>query len=268
MRTQLRAGPGTHGRYDADPSKVGVKACLAKVSGALLCAGLLLGCQEQGSGPVGPDGLGPQFDRVGTGGCPSPDNKGHCHGDKGSTPMPTLDFADGMATSGFEVNVKDRTNTLKVENNDFVQAIQMQFPDPDPGTCVGFKATESGVVPNDEEVGKLRDELNQLVTSGFFVMQIDKTSLGSPSRGNLLNVERDGTFDGLNGTTRIMLGSPFNQVAPVTVTSDANDVFKFTGPVVVWAHGVGGRGGEKSNRIIQCSGTGTAPNLVTVTLTR
>ena len=28
---------------------------------ALLSAALLLGCQEQGSSPVGPEGLGPQF---------------------------------------------------------------------------------------------------------------------------------------------------------------------------------------------------------------
>jgi len=38
-----------------------MKSHLAKVSLALLSAGFLLGCQEQGSDPVGPEGLAPQF---------------------------------------------------------------------------------------------------------------------------------------------------------------------------------------------------------------
>ena len=46
---------------------------------ALVTAVFLLGCQEQGSEPVGPDGLRPQFDRPGTGDC----GPGHCpHGDE------------------------------------------------------------------------------------------------------------------------------------------------------------------------------------------
>ena len=44
----------------------------------------------------------------------------------------------------------------------------------------------------------------------------------------------------------------------------------FTGPVVVWAHGVGDGGiGIKSNRIIQCDGGGGADaNKVVATLDR
>ena len=38
-----------------------MKAHLAKVSLALLSTAFLLGCQEQGSNPVGPEGLGPEF---------------------------------------------------------------------------------------------------------------------------------------------------------------------------------------------------------------
>ncbi len=38
-----------------------MKAHLTKVSLALLSTVFLLGCQEQGSGPVGPEGLGPEF---------------------------------------------------------------------------------------------------------------------------------------------------------------------------------------------------------------
>ena len=38
-----------------------MKAHLTKVSLALLSAAFLLNCQDQGSGPVGPEGLGPEF---------------------------------------------------------------------------------------------------------------------------------------------------------------------------------------------------------------
>ena len=55
-----------------------MKAHLAKVSLALLSAGFLLGCQEQGSGPVGPEG--PLFDGKGKGTCEFPVDE-HCHGD-------------------------------------------------------------------------------------------------------------------------------------------------------------------------------------------
>ncbi len=52
---------------------------------ALLVATFMWGCQEQASSPVGPEGLGPQFDKAGTPGDPCPgggvrDGKGHCHG--------------------------------------------------------------------------------------------------------------------------------------------------------------------------------------------
>ena len=57
-----------------------MKAHLAKVSLALLSTVFLLGCQEQGSSPVGPEG--PQFDKKDSGNCAEPVN-GHCHGDEG-----------------------------------------------------------------------------------------------------------------------------------------------------------------------------------------
>ena len=66
-----------------------MKSNLTKVSLALLSAVFILGCQDLGSGPVGPDGLVPQFNK------PVPDNEpnrkacedpggfifenGHCH---------------------------------------------------------------------------------------------------------------------------------------------------------------------------------------------
>ena len=46
---------------------------------ALLGVALVLGCQDVG--PVGPDGLVPQFDKKGTGDCELPGHNVHCHGD-------------------------------------------------------------------------------------------------------------------------------------------------------------------------------------------
>jgi len=86
-----------------------MKAHLAKLSLALLSVAFLLGCQEQGSGPVGPEG--PQFDK--------PDNdptdcavgevfsSGHCHA--GEEPnlieallfnSPSFTCADGATDTG------------------------------------------------------------------------------------------------------------------------------------------------------------------------
>ena len=61
-----------------------MKSHLAKVSLALLSAAFLLGCQEQGSEPVGPEG--PQFNKPGSvnqNDCPVALDKDHCHGDDG-----------------------------------------------------------------------------------------------------------------------------------------------------------------------------------------
>ncbi len=42
-----------------------MNAHLTKVSLGLLSAVFILGCQDLGSGPVGPDGLAPQFNKGG-----------------------------------------------------------------------------------------------------------------------------------------------------------------------------------------------------------
>ena len=55
-----------------------MKAHLTKLSLALLSTVFLLGCQDLGSEPVGPEG--PQFDKKDSGNCAVP-VKGHCHGD-------------------------------------------------------------------------------------------------------------------------------------------------------------------------------------------
>ncbi len=248
---------------------------------AFASVAFMYGCQEQGSSPVGPNA-----DAV----VANLDHKGRPHGrPKGDDPDPaptsTLDFAGGMKTTGFEVTVTERNNLLKADNTDFLHPIEMNFTAP--GTCEGFKGTKSGVLPSTEpaedealsEFDKLVSELTSPVAGGFFTMKVDKIGLvpegdATTSDIHFLDVERDGTFDGDAGSTRILLGSPFNQVGPVTVKWVSSnfdpdvDVFEFTGPVVVWASKVGGGGGAKSDRIIYCPGTGDQPNLVTVTVNR
>ena len=56
-----------------------MKAHLTKVSLALLSTVFLLGCQDLGPEPVGPEGL--LFDKKGTGPCAPPEEQIHCHGD-------------------------------------------------------------------------------------------------------------------------------------------------------------------------------------------
>ena len=242
-----------------------MKAHLAKVSLALLSTVFLLGCQDMGSGPVGLDGLGPEFKKCD----PRPCNGGGGGGGGGGIKVGKLGLADGMTTTDLHVFIgQDSDKKLTVNNTDFTHNIQMNFTKL--GDCVGFKATKSGMLPStgtNGEVAKLVAELTAKVTSGFFEMQIDRTRRGETSDDHGLLVSHDGTFAGPTGHTRIMLGSPFSQVDPVTVT-EVNGVFTFTGPVVVWAHGVGGGGGAKSDRIIQCPGTGNDPNKVTATLTQ
>ncbi len=233
-----------------------MKTHLTKVSFALLSAAFLLGCQEKASSPVGPEALGILLDNK---------DGPHPHGGGGGGPAATsLDLDGGINTMGLVLSVKESGKKLTIGNTDFVHDIQMAFTDP--GTCVGITGTKSGVMPTPAEIDSLKLELTRQVTAGFFTMQIDKN--GSD---HLLLVERDSTFDGPNGVTRIQLGSPFDQVPnDVTVTEDEDeDVFTFTGPVVVWAHGVGGGNGEKSNRIIFCLGDEeNEPNKVVATVNR
>ena len=240
----------------------------------LVGAEFLLGCQEQGSKPVGPDG--PQFDKP-TGACEFPDEAGHCHGGDdggGSKAVGTLDLAGGMEAAVLPVEVKDSDERLGAHNPDFVHHIQMNFlaayvlADPLVKDCTVIAGSNGGHdegLTNDEWTG-LRNELTAPVQRGFFTMGIDMSSLDLPSGGQGLLVQHDGTFDGPTGHTRIMLGGFSDHVDLVKVKQLDTDMFEFTGPVVVWARGVGGGGGKKSDRIIGCGGVDD--NTVTATISR
>ncbi len=60
---------------------------------AFLVAAFMWGCQEQASSPVGPEGLGPQFDQPSptNPNCAVPDAKGHCHGGGDNPEGPDVD---------------------------------------------------------------------------------------------------------------------------------------------------------------------------------
>ena len=85
-----------------------MKSDLAKVSLALLSAVFILGCQDVGTGPVGPDGLVPQFDKKDftpkrcEGGVDPAD--GHCHGDDAGDPVvdPGTLFISGPIGAGVD----------------------------------------------------------------------------------------------------------------------------------------------------------------------
>ncbi len=75
-------------RPENQTMEVGMKAHLAKLSLTLLSAVFLLGCQDMGSGAVGPDGLVPEFDKPvkSVGDCLAlgrvlDEETGHCHAD-------------------------------------------------------------------------------------------------------------------------------------------------------------------------------------------
>ena len=83
-----------------------MKAPLTKVSLALLSAVFILACQDQGSGPVGPDGLVPQFSHN-LGSC-----QGHHRHDEGcdvvrGRPQYFIDMTSGLLGSGLTTPVKD-----------------------------------------------------------------------------------------------------------------------------------------------------------------
>ena len=223
-----------------------MKARLTKVSLALLSAVFLLGCQEQGSGPVGP---GPEFDRPFSHSCTMPVD-GHCHDDDVEDPQPsTVALTGGMDAGPFPVGApKDTRKTLKVSNhNQAKPTIDMDFGSV--GPCVGSLGTNGGTLPTPSEVMALEMELTQEAAAAKLVMNIDKASLGE-SGDHVLSVGYTGNL----GLTSIMLGG---WPGPVRVDADG-DVFTFTGRVVVWD-----REGPNDERLISCPGA-----TVVVTLER
>ncbi len=233
-----------------------MKAHLAKVSLALLSTVFLLGCQEQGSGPVGPEGLGPEFTHK------EGHTKGGGGGGSGGGADNSLDLESGMVFTGLPVFVQDSDKKLTVQN-DLMHKITMNFT-----TATNCTAGEF----SEDDFDALKAELTAKKLRSKIYMEINKSGLtaesgNTTSEGHVLIVEREGTFaDESTGHTNVRLGRlQRDDVTVKWISSEASvDVFEFTGPVVVRARGVGGGGGRRSYRTISCDGD----NSVTVTLDR
>jgi len=189
-----------------------MKSHLAKVSLALLSAAFLLGCQEQGSGPVGPEGVGIQAKKEKV--CPGhPSCKDDGNGDG------TLK-ADLTMTSGMLTNPSPQT--VQLQEND--QSLGMTASSNTVGEITleialvdTHKAGIDVCVPKDvdlddtEDIARAQTLFDKLEAApheilGFFV-DIDKNNLGSPSKDHNVSVtwkdaSGGGPFDVRLGTAR------------------------------------------------------------------
>ena len=202
-----------------------MKSHLTKLSLALLSAAFLLGCQGQGSEPVGPEG--PQFDKKGTGTCVAAASGGHCHGDGddggggGGTVPVDITVTGGLATLNTQVvGFKDRRKEIElfVDQNDpkINLAINMNATynnamhepteeDPlafDPAICV-----QSGRgAPTVAQLNALFNTLQVAVRPiNFFFVAIDKTVLGGDGSSEKHLIAANGEVD---GTTRVFNVKP------------------------------------------------------------
>ena len=263
----------------------------ALISSALLLAVLGWACDQ---GPTSPSALGTpgggslggvSLDSAGgaivgvkPGACQANPPHPSCGGDKDPEPLFTLDLADDMLTTGIDVTLdRDTDRLLRFGNNsglDITQPIEMAFSAPTLALALSGDSDcdvmaggtgNPGETLTDTEWAGLLAELGSM-QSWSIKVQIDKTRLGRPSDDHVVRAWRDGTFDGPGGRTSITLGGVYSHEVLTTATLiGVEDVWKFTGRVVVWAHGVGG-GGKRSNRTIACGGG--LDNTVTVTLHR
>ena len=244
-----------------------MKSNLTKVPLALLSAVFVLGCQDQASGPVGPDDLGPQFAKGGFKGKPPP------------VLEDLLTLAGGMKTD------QDLPVTFSgfngAQNNDFSQNIVMKFgidehtpyplydedaPQSFLAECEIIRGT-NGVhhAPDIEEehANQLLRELEATVESGAFYMETGLVAPDDPvSTGHYVQVK----YDHAKGDAFIFLDWGDGPTVRWVSTSETQDEFEFKGPVMVGIKGITGERGKKSNRTIRCGGADD--NAVTVIVKR
>ena len=189
------------------------------MSVAVLSAALLLGCQEQGSGPVGPDGLGPAFSHKDS------HNPGGGNGDV--TPI-MVDLSGGMRASSQPVVVQKDNEREFVLRGDGRILTQLSMAI-DLGSCVVTKGT---VNPADFNalIGRVTSTGQQLRT---FNMTVDKTN--STSDKHQINT----TWTEMAGDFSLRVGTldkfPQGGSVTVTVTKSDDDTYTFIGGgVLIW----------------------------------
>ena len=268
-----------------------MKAHLAKLSLALLSTVFLLGCQDMGSSPVGPEGLGPEF-HARHGECEghNKNDEGCDGGDDGggANVMGTLGLAFGMTAVDFSVSIgHDSDKKLAFNNSSLMHEISMHFKRGDGLPYEKADCVEEGTTLDDGVfqglVGELSGPTATKERSTIFIA-IDKSTgltVGDTAitANHLLLVERDGTFDNDSArNTGIKVGrkAHSNELTVQWISSDVTtegssvDVFEFTGTSVsVVASDPDGRGGGKFSRVIACDDDNSgSTNKVVVTLTR
>lgn len=210
-----------------------MKSGLVKLSLALLSAVFVLGCMDQGPGPVGVDGLVPQF---------APGNKGKPDkpgGDGGSelaevTLGPPMEMASLLASG--------QNDDVKVSLGVFFSGhpIEMAFDTESCVTTVGAGGRHDGDLPKDDQ-DTLEDQLDNTVSSGSFTLKVDKVA----GTGHILVSYQD--EEGVDWTIN------FERESLVEPTENENE-FKFTGTIEVSADGWGGAKGKRGRRAIACEG--------------
>ena len=236
-----------------------MKAHLAKVSLALLSAAFLLGCQEQGSEPVGPEGLAPQFAKDKA--CP---DSGHpsCKPAEDDDKTVTVTLSGGMETSdGGLTGVKvfsdnNKKFSMNTGGPGTGGTIMTHFPAFVKADCLVENDTDT-----DEDkavVALLKSQLDGASINvsdpsfSLFWVQVDRTT-EEPDRGNDLQV----TYE-LAGVGPVILGWAHRDRA--AVSEDPGETFEFRGGQIR----VGEDEGRSKDRIrILCPS-----KLVTVTVTR
>ena len=202
-----------------------MKSHLAKVSLALLSAAFLLGCQDQGSSPVG---LGPEFNKPNSGNC----GQVHCHGDDVvDDKTVTVELEGGM--TGMVTGLKVFSdNDKKFSMNTGAQStgtITTDFPAFGEGCTV---ENSTGTGEDNAVVTLLKSQLDNasIVVSdpsfglfGLFSVRVDRTE--TKDRNNVLEINYD-----LAGVGPVILGwarrSPHPTVSEVS--EDGTEVFTFT----------------------------------------
>ena len=237
-----------------------MKSHLAKVSLALLSAVFVLGCQDMGSGPVAPDDLGPQFAKAIKNCDPE---KGPVHrsckdGDGGGGPTAadaTVVLSDGMTSTAQDVriqresdseihfeDVRDGTGASTFESVIALTATRLEaLADLDDG---GFPGSSGCVVkPANTSEAVMRGLLAKLsdgVQVRFFLLSIDKTALGSASKGHGIgSTFTDGTGQLISlmgaGTKKRLLPGVSATVALISGNINGDFTVEFSGGAVsVW----------------------------------
>ncbi len=203
------------------------------MSAALLSTALLLGCEDQGSGPVGPEDIGPQLTH----------KKDKEHGGKGggggggggggsSVSDATVVLSGGMTTPSDAGGARiQQAVRIQRENRNILTFEETRDPDDNMisafSTAIDLSSISECVVSDpdlslsDDEVTDLLAKLTDTNTEQirFWSMTVDKRKLGDPSDKH----EIDSTWsDADGGTFSVHVGTTDLRPGPVkvTVTSD------------------------------------------------